>query len=156
MIGRVLSAVIGIPSSTDRALLSTMCLASLADGTATKLELGHAREIALEMPGFRRKSREELQEELEEALSEVERVAPEQVMRGIAEVLDDEQTREQAFALAAVVIYVDLHKRAEETAFLRSFRDALEIPEARARAILTEIEAEVDAIRRGDEPAPGT
>jgi hypothetical protein len=156
LIGNVLSVVIGIPSATDRALLDTLCLASLADGHATELELGHAREIALEMPGFRRKSREGLQAELEEALTELKAHDTAHTMKRIAASIDDGDAREQAFALAAVVIYVDLDKGMVESAFLEELRNVLAITEPRGRAILAEIEAEVETMRRGDAPAPGT
>lgn len=154
LIGNVLS-VIGIPSSTDRAMLDTLCLAALADGTASELELGHAREIALEMPGFRRKQRADLQAELEEVLASIRDADPHDVMRRIADALDGDM-REQAYALAAVIVYVDLDKRADESRFLADFRAALSLTDQRARAILDEIEREVADIERGDHPAPGT
>lgn len=156
LIGDVLAAVIGIPTSTDRALLDTLCLASVADGEATELELGHAREIALEMPGFRRKSRQALQDELEEALADL-RVADEgAALRRIAASLDSSEIREQAFALAAVIVHVDLDQRPEEAGFLGRLREALAISEDRERAIRGEIERELAEIRRGEALAPGT
>ncbi len=155
-ISTLLAAVIGIPTSADRALLDTMCLASLADGNATDLELGHAREMALEMPGFRRKSREELQRDIEEALADVREHDEATMMARIAASLDDGERREQAYALAAVILYVDLEKRESEDAFLRRLGETLEIPTARAAAIVAEIEREVGAIRKGESLRPGT
>lgn len=157
LIGNVLSLVIGIPSSTDRALLDTLCLACLADGRVTKLEVGHAREIALEMPGFRRKSREDLQSEIETALADIERVGRPATLERIADTLKaDVAASEQAFALAAVIVWIDLDLRDDEKAFLETLRGALAISEERAAAILAEIEREVATIERGDQPAPGT
>lgn len=156
LIGNVLAAVIGIPTSADRALLDTLCLASLADGRATDLELGHAREIALEMPGFRRKSRQDLQDELDEALAELRTQDESAVMQRIATSLESSEMREQAFALAAVIVHVDLDKSPVEAGFLRRLRAALAISEARERVILDQIEREIAQIRRGEALAPGT
>ncbi len=156
LIGDVLKMVVGIPSTTERALLDTMCLAGTAEGRATQLELGHAREIALDMPGFRRYSRDELQRELEEALEEVKSTEPEQMMERIADSISDPERREQAYALASVVVYVDMDKSAVESAFLGRLREALGITESRAAAIMKEIESEVASIRRGEQHAPGT
>ncbi len=156
MIGRVLASVIGIPTSTDRALLQTLCRVGLADGGATKLELGHAREIALEMPRFRRKSREDLQEELEEVLAEVGAEKREVVISRIAETLDEPETREQAFALAAVIVFVDLKKTDAEHAFLNELKAGLRLSDARTQAIMAEIKRELAMIERGDQHAPGT
>lgn len=154
-IANVLAAVIGIPTSTDRALLETLCLASLADGEASELELGHAREIALEMPGFRRKSRDALQAEIEDVLLALRRETPAETLQRIGEVLEGD-AREQAFALAAVIVHVDLHKGPAESRFLEQLRRALVLTQPRAREILDEIEREVATIERGEQPAPGT
>jgi hypothetical protein len=70
LIGRVFGAITGIPTASDRALLDTLCLAALADGDVSRLELGYALEIALDLQGLQKVSKKNLDKMLAEAVQE--------------------------------------------------------------------------------------
>jgi hypothetical protein len=156
LIGTLFTAVTGIPGAADRALLDALCLACVADGTPSEIERGHALGIALELPGFQRVSEAKLAAQIDEALAAMARDGDRRAtMARIAKALPGE-AREQAFALAAVIVAVDLDVHDVEHGFLVALRGALHLGEARAAAIQADINRELDAIRAGDAPLPGS
>jgi tellurite resistance protein len=144
LIGRVFGAITGIPTASDKALLDTLCLAASADGDVSRLELGYALEIALDLPGFQKVGKKRLETMLAEALEEVRAAADTTAsIEKVAGRIDSDEEREQAYTLAAVMEYVDGKISDEESRFLSAFREALLIAPERGKQILAEVEREL-------------
>ncbi|MBI5533643.1 MAG: tellurite resistance TerB family protein [Deltaproteobacteria bacterium] len=151
LIGKVFGAITGIPTASDKALLDTLCLAAAVDGDASRLELGYALEIALDLPGFQKVSKKRLEKMLEEALEGVRACADTSAsIQKVATRIESPEEREQAYTLAAVMEYVDGKVSDDETRFLSSFRAALGISQERGRQILAEVERELKDAQRSN------
>jgi hypothetical protein len=149
LIGRVFGAITGIPTASDEAMLDTLVLAAIADGDVSRLELGYALEIALDLPGFQRVSKKRLEEMLMDALERARsEVEPNASIKKVADRLDSVEEREQAYTLAAVIEYVDASVTAQETRFLATFRQALLIAPERSEQILAEVDRELKEAQR--------
>src|SRR5688500_226238 len=119
-----------------RALVSSLCMSICSDGEVTDEEVDHALSIAMELPGVRGHGQEEVEGLLEEAFQALQQHGLDVCMVEVARALPDPQTREEAFALAALIQYADGKITEGEDDFLAAFRDVLEIESARADAIL--------------------
>ena len=150
LIGRVFGAIIGMPTASDRALLDTLCLAAAADGDVSKLELGYALEIALDLPGFERVSKKTLRGMLAERVEELQAGRAAGWLERIAASTEPGLSREQAYTLAVVIQHVDGRVTETETEFLKTLRERLGIAEARGKTILGEVARELEQAKRAN------
>ena len=144
LIGTLYSAVTGRPSGSHRALLDILCLASRADGAVSRVERGYLIGIALDLPGYERCSRGEIEDWIDETMVVLEgESSVESSMQRIVASLDSALLREQAFTLAAVIEHADQNLSTEEHRFLEMLRTSTGLSDQRARTIVTEIEKEL-------------
>jgi hypothetical protein len=151
LIGRVFGAITGIPTASDKALIDTLCLAAASDGDASRLELGYALEIALDLPGFQKVGRKDLEKTIARAVEELKQTgSAEASMRRVADRLESAEEREQAYTLAAVIQFVDGAVCDKETKFLAGLHEVLAVPPERCKTILAEVERELNDAKRSN------
>lgn len=151
LIGRVFGAITGIPTASDEALIETLCLAAASDGDASRLELGYALEIALDLPGFQKVSKKSLEKRIARAVEGLRAQGDaRKSMERIAERIEAAQEREQAYTLAAVIQFVDGSVCESETRLLEELREVLGVPPERCEQILREVERELEDAKRSN------
>ena len=111
------------------ALFETMILVAGHDGQITKDEIEEIFRRVFERPEFKGIQREDLRHALEHAAEQVAKGHDlDHVLPSLAKRLDDAQSRQLAFGLAASVAFAD-HHAAAELPLLKALQKAFEIPD---------------------------
>ena len=139
----------------NAALIETMLLAAIADGSVSQLELQTLLRRVIERPEFEGTKPEELNALVEGSVQKLAGATDlNQVMKSLRDRLPDHRNRMLAFGLAAAVAFADKRASRAELGLLKHIQAALGISEAEVAKIVDVVEQGASlAEALGDPPA---
>lgn len=126
----------------NAALIETMLLAAMADGTVSQVEMQTLLRRVIERPEFEGTHPDELNALVESSVAKLaSRKSLEEILQSLRERLPDHKNRMLAFGLAAAIAFADQRATRAELGLLKTFQAALGISEDEVARIVEVLES---------------